>query len=455
MSKVHLSKVLWHAILRRNHAVRWLGCRPAASAVLARLPPPCTPSANARPGFHYGLAAAAALLLTGVAADSVQAAEAADPAIPLPQQEHAEWHLLDLNTRRKSFFKYEKRIRDLSPPDKCFEYFSTIRAEDGSRHMAPGDLLCSLVAVYPPEASQVERAGALPGERRSPVFVQDSEFFKLFDMGGDGLIGFHEYLLLITLLSIPEKDAKIAFDMFDADDSGTIDLQEFLQVTEALAHRARRHSLKSGLQPAGGATSGEQHGLIKSFFGADGRGQLDLDHFKTFLAQLHREIVRLEFQHYAFTNKGFITGKDFARSLVANVGLSSIDEYMARAESLEPELAAAKVSLEDFMNFALLRQELHALAVALEFRQNTVGKFDKDDFKRAVRKITGTVIREPVVDIVFHMFDTDHNNDLASAEFIRVMKRREGNAFFHKYGLEEAASAPEGLFACLRACITR
>ena len=154
-----------------------------------------------------------------------------------------------MNTRRRAFFKYEKRVRDLSAPDKVFQYFSTATTPEGTRYvmhcfgcclhaagcgllanparllhhpcdhcyefslssicsvypcrarhprdppkamlhktpenlsilsaclvdvsdgpacsmMKPADLLCSLVAVYPPEDSSAVRSGALPGERR-------------------------------------------------------------------------------------------------------------------------------------------------------------------------------------------------------------------------------------------------------------------------------------------------
>ena len=33
--------------------------------------------------------------------------------------------------------------------------------------------------------------------------LQDSNFFQMFDVDGDGLISYSEYLLLITFLSIP------------------------------------------------------------------------------------------------------------------------------------------------------------------------------------------------------------------------------------------------------------
>lgn len=37
------------------------------------------------------------------------------------------------------------------------------------------------------------------------VSAQSNFFMKHFDIDGDGLISFHEYLLIVTLLSIPLK----------------------------------------------------------------------------------------------------------------------------------------------------------------------------------------------------------------------------------------------------------
>ena len=46
-----------------------------------------------------------------------------------------------------------------------FEYFSSVKRDDGSTFMRPEDLLAALVAVYPPEAAPGSvRAGSLPGE---------------------------------------------------------------------------------------------------------------------------------------------------------------------------------------------------------------------------------------------------------------------------------------------------
>lgn len=49
-----------------------------------------------------------------------------------------------------------------------------------------------------------------------------------------------------------------------------------------------------------------------------------------------------------------------------------------------------QVSWEDFQAFALLRQSVHRLAVALDFFISTEGCICKDDFQRAVTKIQGS-----------------------------------------------------------------
>lgn len=44
-------------------------------------------------------------------------------------------------------------------------------------------------------------------------------------------------------------------------------------------------------------------GLMVTFFGADGRQELDLRHFDDFIEALHVELVRLEYCHYDPSNR--------------------------------------------------------------------------------------------------------------------------------------------------------
>ena len=125
---------------------------------------------------------------------------------------------LSLEMRKKLFFAYEKRIRSFSPPEKVFAYFSSIKIDD-VHYMTAVDLLRALVPVYPPEGSPMERSGALLGEK-VPV-VEHITFFKVFDMDGDDLISFYEYLTVLTILSLPLKHLQIIFDIVDIDDNGS------------------------------------------------------------------------------------------------------------------------------------------------------------------------------------------------------------------------------------------
>ncbi|ONM16147.1 calcium-binding EF hand family protein [Zea mays] len=136
-------------------------------------------------------------------------------------REEKGWFLFADSFRRRVFFNYEKRIRLLSPPEKIFEYFASVRNREGEVYMLPADLMRAVVPVFPPSESTVVREGRLRGER-SPgeLHCAPSEFFMQFDTNNDGLISFAEYIFFVTLLSIHESNFTVAFKMFDIDHSG-------------------------------------------------------------------------------------------------------------------------------------------------------------------------------------------------------------------------------------------
>lgn len=76
---------------------------------------------------------------------------------------------------------------------KVFEYFASVRADDGEVFMTPADLMRALVPVFPPSESHLVRDGYLRGERRpGELHCAPSNFFMLFDTNNDGLISFRE-----------------------------------------------------------------------------------------------------------------------------------------------------------------------------------------------------------------------------------------------------------------------
>ncbi|KAL6226225.1 hypothetical protein ACLB2K_000188 [Fragaria x ananassa] len=210
-------------------------------------------------------------------------------------KEEAAWQIEDAeqvkslfsNTfRRKKFFTYEKKLRERSTHEKIFNYFASVKTSSGECFMTPGDLMRAVVPVFPPYDSNRVREGSLQGEN-DPGELQcaPSKFFMLFDTDGDGLISFQEYIFFVTLLSIPETSFTVAFKMFDLDDSGDIDKEEFNRVMELM--RSHNNKTKDGHRVRVGV---EEGGILEYFFGNDGKKGLKHERFVQFFRDLHEEV---------------------------------------------------------------------------------------------------------------------------------------------------------------------
>ncbi|XP_010244879.1 PREDICTED: calcium uptake protein 1, mitochondrial-like [Nelumbo nucifera] len=338
--------------------------------------------------------------------------------------------------RRKVFFNYEKRIRMRSPPEKIFEYFASFRSPEGEVFMTPADLMRAVVPVFPPSESNRVREGYLRGERRGErtpgeLYCAPSDFFMLFDTNSDGLISFAEYIFFVTLLSIPESSFSVAFKMFDLDDNGEIDREEFKKVMALMRTHNRqgsrhRDGLRTGFKIG---KSVENGGLLEYFFGKEGKSCLQHEKFVKFLRDLHYEILLLEFAHYDCMSQGTISAKDFALSMVASADMSHINKFLDRVDELnnEPQLRDNRVTLEEFMSFAELRKQLQPLSLAIFSYGKVNGLLTKKDLQRAASQVCGISLSDNVIDIIFHVFDTNRDGSLSSDEFVRVLHRRESD----------------------------
>ncbi|CAN6540361.1 unnamed protein product [Malus baccata var. baccata] len=331
--------------------------------------------------------------------------------------------------RRKIFFNYEKRLRLRSPPEKVFEYFASSSTADGELLMTPGDLMRAIVPVFPPSESNLVRDGYLRGERNpGDLRCSPSEFFMLFDVNNDGHISFKEYIFFVTLLSIPESSFCIAFKMFDLDDSGQIDKEEFKKVMglmracnrQGAYHRA---GLRPGLKVHGSVEDG---GLVEYFFGKDGKDSLQLDKFVKFLGDLQDEMVKLEFSHYDYKLRGTILAKDFALSMVSSADMSHLSNLLDRVEELsnKPHLRDVRITFEEFKSFAELRKKLQPFSLALFSFGKVNGMLTREDFQRAASHVCGVSLTDNVVEIVFQLFDFNQDGNLSLEEFVRVLQQR-------------------------------
>ncbi|KAJ1385877.1 EF-hand domain [Sesbania bispinosa] len=264
--------------------------------------------------------------------------------------------------RRRVFFKYEKRIRLQSPPEKVFEYFASVRTPSGEVYMTPADLMRAIVPVFPPSESNRVREGFLRGEQVPGELQCDpSEFFMLFDTNNDGLISF------------PEE----------------IDKEEFKKVMALMRSQNRQGANHRDGRRLGVKSSVENGGLLEHFFGKDGNTGLQHERFVQFLRHLHDEILRLEFSHYDYNKKGTISAKDFALSLVASADINHINKLLDRVDELtnDPHLRDTKITYEEFQAFAELRKKLQSFSLALFSFGKVNGVLTKTDFQRAASQV--------------------------------------------------------------------
>ncbi|KAK9269210.1 hypothetical protein L1049_000980 [Liquidambar formosana] len=334
--------------------------------------------------------------------------------------------------RRRIFFNYEKRIRMQSSPEKVFEYFASIRNPGGEVLMTPADLMRAVVPVFSPSESTCVREGYLRGERcPSELRCEPSKFFMLFDTDNDGLISFAEYIFFVTLLSIPESSFSVAFKMFDLDNNGEIDREEFKKVMALMRAQNRqgahhRDGLRVGLKVADSVENG---GLLEYFFGEDGKACLKHSKFVQFLRDLHDEILRLEFAHYDHKLCGTISAKDFALSMVASADISHINKFLVRVDELDNELylRGIRITLEEFNAFAELRKKLQSLSLAIFTHGKVSGLLTKKDFQRVASQVCDISLSDNVVNIIFHLFDANCDGSLSSNEFLRVLQRQDSS----------------------------
>ncbi|XP_008775754.2 calcium uptake protein, mitochondrial [Phoenix dactylifera] len=368
-----------------------------------------------------------------------------------PKQDKKSKFLLGDSYRRRVFFNYERRIRMLSPPEKIFEYFASVRSPEGEIYMLPTDLMRAIVPVFPPSESNIIREGHLRGERHpSELHCAPSPFFMLFDTNNDGLISFPEYIFFVTLLSIPISSFSVTFKMFDLDTNGEIEREEFKKVMALLRSYNRqgashRDGRRTGLKVGGSVENG---GLVEYFFGKDGKGHLQHDKFVHFLRDLHDEIVRLEFAHYDFKSRGTISAKDFALSMVACADLNHINMFLDRVDELNnnPHLRDMRITFEEFKTFAELRDRLQALTLAIFGYGKVNGLLTKQDFKRAASHVCNLSVTDNVVDVIFHVFDANCDGNLSSEEFVRALQKRESAI------RQPTATGLAGLLSCWLNC---
>ncbi|CAL7951365.1 unnamed protein product [Xylocopa violacea] len=163
--------------------------------------------------------------------------------------------------------------------------------------------------------------------------------------------------------------------------------------------------------------------LMIHFFGKDGKNELKYEDFRRFMESLQQEVLELEFHEFS-KGRDTISELDFAKILLRYTHLDTdeYDKYLDRI-LMNAELQIG-ITFEEFRRFYQFLNNLDDFAIAMRMYTLADHPISKDEFQRAVKICTGSVLSNHIIDTVFALFDEDGDGLLSYKEFIAIMKDR-------------------------------
>ncbi|XP_012343825.1 calcium uptake protein 3, mitochondrial isoform X2 [Apis florea] len=347
---------------------------------------------------------------------------------------------------RKKEDDTQKAVK-LTMREKRFIKFASVEY-DGQLYMTPQDFLDSVVESEPrPRLKRrVLSDKELEVMRNSIPSTRHGSSHMFRNLRDKGIISYTEYLFLLSILIKPKSGFRIAFNMFDTDGNERVDKTEFLVMEKVFSHAWRgRHgtetkeklSLLTERQTTPEAIQvqyiDDEQGLQRRhavdtslmihFFGKDGKNELKYEDFTRFMENLQHEILELEFHEFS---KGHdtISELDFAKILLRYTQLDTdeYDKYLDRI-LINSDLHIG-ITFEEFRRFYQFLNNLDDFSIAMRMYTLADHPISKDEFQRAVKICTGSVLSDHIIDTVFALFDEDGDGQLSYTEFIAIMKDR-------------------------------
>lgn len=320
---------------------------------------------------------------------------------------------------------YDNRIRFFSSPDKIFSTFATQQSESGEWFMTLDDFIH---AVLPSD---------FRGKKETVKPENVPEFFKLADLDGDGLISYGEFIFFLTMLGIPQRHIRSAFIMFDRDDSGGLDREEFAQVLKIMRDRSPATSLARGFEDRKDADM-----VFNRFFHGEQQDRISFAEFESWLTSLHNAVRELEFARFDERNVGSIPMSYFGISLVGYAAPRAVPGYLKRCESLMGR--EGRVTKEEFLAFTAVLEHLEDIITVVQMFSASGYEMCQRDFNRAVKAVTGQSLSQTVLDTIFVVFDNDGDGHLDYDELMGVLSHRQGMNLEH--------SRDTGFLRLMRCC---
>ncbi|XP_029673615.1 calcium uptake protein 3, mitochondrial isoform X2 [Formica exsecta] len=352
-------------------------------------------------------------------------------------------HALKPRKREDDFHKAVK----LTTRERRFIKFASV-AYDGQLYMTPQDFLDSVIDAEPrPRLKRrILTDQELEVMRNSTSSLHHGNPHMFRNLRDKGIISYTEYLFLLSILTKPKTGFQIAFNMFDTDGNERVDKTEFLVMEKIFSHAWRgRHGCETKEEleqlqerqktpeEIQGQFIDDDQGLQRRhavdttlmihFFGKDGTNELRYEDFKRFMENLQHEILELEFHEFS-KGHNTINELDFAKILLRYTYLEpdEYDKYLDKM--LDRADLHIGITFEEFRRFYQFLNNLDDFSIAMRMYTLADHPISKDEFQRAVKICTGTMLSTHIIDTVFALFDVDGDGQLSYKEFIAIMKDR-------------------------------
>uniref|UniRef100_A0A0N5C677 Calcium uptake protein 1, mitochondrial n=1 Tax=Strongyloides papillosus TaxID=174720 RepID=A0A0N5C677_STREA len=347
--------------------------------------------------------------------------------------------------RERRIIEYENRLRAYSTPEKIFRYFATLKvAGDDSQvsmtplaarfsdiYMTPEDFVRSITpGVMQPRNLGLDKYQTYHPEKYKHNFSDKKSIF--YKLGEHGLINYHDYLFLLTLISTPPQEFLLAFKIFDVNGDGELDEAEFIQVQElVLSQTMVGQGIQRGASIGLNTKRQSNSALVKFFFGKDGKNKLSVEKFLKFQAQLHKDILKIEFERRdpeSYTeDKGVISEVSFSELLLIHACLTEkrkkrMLKRVRRAYKDKPDKVG--VSWDEVLAFFRFLYYIDEVDLSLEYYKLAGASLNKKMIKKVAQKVANVDLTDNVVDIVIVLFDENNDGCLSHKEFVSIMKER-------------------------------
>ncbi|ORX36058.1 putative mitochondrial inner membrane protein [Kockovaella imperatae] len=196
---------------------------------------------------------------------------------------------------------------------------------------------------------------------------QYSILFRVADISRRGLVSFDDFVVFETLLKRPDADYQLAFQVFDADASGSIDYDEFKAVLSANT-------------AASGIPFDFDCDWMKLYVGKrGGRHVLEYHEFTQLIKGYQGERLRQAFRYFDRDGDGYINPDEFQKIIMEIAGHKLSDSVLARLPTLCTMNPGHKISYSEVIGFHNKMDAVERL-ITRAVRKSKDGRIDVSDF---------------------------------------------------------------------------